>query len=119
VLEARYPVRVRRYALRSGSGGAGRHPGGDGVVREYEFLAQAQVTLLTERRTHAPWGLAGGAPGSRGENRLNGEALPAKVSRVVAPGDRLSILTPGGGGWGAPDAGGTGGAQAGMAGGRR
>ncbi|MEJ2509337.1 MAG: hydantoinase B/oxoprolinase family protein [Gammaproteobacteria bacterium] len=103
VLEARYPVRVRRYALRRGSGGAGQHPGGDGVVREYEFLAPAQATLLTERRTHAPWGLAGGAPGSRGENRLNGEALAVNYSLPVAPGDRLSILTPGGGGWGSPD----------------
>ncbi len=99
-LEMRYPVRVRRYALRRGSGGAGRRRGGDGLVREYEFLAPARVTLLTERRRHAPWGLAGGGPGAPGENRLNGRPLPGKVSLEVAPGDRLTIATPGGGGWG-------------------
>lgn len=101
VLELAFPVRVRRYARRHGSGGAGRHRGGDGIVREYEFLRAATVTVLSERRTHAPWGLAGGAPGVPGVNRLNGEAQPGKFSWPVAPGDVLSIETPGGGGWGA------------------
>lgn len=100
VLEMNYPLRVRRYSLRRGSGGAGVRPGGDGLIREFEFLAPAQVTLLTERRCHAPWGLAGGAPGAVGENRLNGELLPGKTSIVVKAGDRLNVATPGGGGWG-------------------
>jgi N-methylhydantoinase B len=102
VLESRFPVRIRRYALRHGSGGRGIRPGGDGLVREIEFLAPAQVTLLTERRRHAPWGLAGGDPGAPGINRLNGAELPGKVSLPVQDGDRLTIETPGGGGWGAP-----------------
>ena len=100
VLEMRYPLRIRRYAVREGSGGAGQSPGGDGLVREYEFLDHAHVTLLTERRRHAPWGLAGGRAGQPGENRLNGERLPPKTEFEVGKGDRLAILTPGGGGWG-------------------
>ena len=99
VLEMNYPLRLRRYAVRTGSGGAGCRPGGDGLVREFEFLAPAQVTLLTERRRHAPWGLAGGEAGAVGENRLNGELLPGKTSIQVKAGDRLSVATPGGGGW--------------------
>ncbi|HDP88671.1 MAG TPA: hydantoinase B/oxoprolinase family protein [Thioalkalivibrio sp.] len=102
VLEMRYPVRVRRYALRRGSGGAGQRPGGDGLIREYEFLRPVRFTLLTERRRHAPWGQAGGAPGAPGINRLNDEILPPKISREAGPGDRLRIETPGGGGWGKP-----------------
>lgn len=102
VLELRYPLRVRRYAVRRGSGGKGRRPGGDGILREYEFLAPARYTLLTERRRHAPWGLCGGAAGGRGINRLNGKPLPGKVTGEVAAGDRLSVETPGGGGWGNP-----------------
>jgi len=101
VLEARYPLRVRRYALRRGSGGAGRRPGGDGLVRELQFLAPAAVTLLTERRRYRPWGSAGGGPGAPGRNLLNGQELPSKVSLTLAAGDRLRIETPGGGGWGA------------------
>lgn len=101
-LEMHYPLRIVRYALRRGSGGEGRHRGGDGLIREFEFLAAARFTLLTERRRVSPWGLAGGAAAARGENRLNGELLPAKVSADAAPGDRLSIATPGGGGWGRP-----------------
>ena len=100
VLEQQYPVRVLRYAMRRGSGGAGLHRGGDGLVREFEFLGNAEITLLTERRRHAPWGLAGGEPGARGVNRLNGERLPSKCHRHVEPGDHLLIETPGGGGYG-------------------
>ena len=100
VLESRFPLRIRRYALREGSGGAGRHWGGEGLLREFEFLAPARVTLLTERRTHSPWGIAGGGDGRTGKNLLNGKALPGKQELAVAAGDRLCIETPGGGGWG-------------------
>ncbi len=100
VLEEQYPLRVRRYALRRGSGGEGRHRGGDGLVREFEFLEEAEFTLLTERRYRAPWGLAGGAAGARGRNLLNDEPLPPKCHRRVRAGDRLRIETPGGGGYG-------------------
>ncbi len=100
VLESVYPLRIRRYALREGSGGAGRVKGGEGLVREYEFLGKADVTLLTERRVHSPWGLSGGEAGSRGENSLNGLRLAPKVAVSVKTGDRLEIRTPGGGGYG-------------------
>ncbi len=100
VLEQHYPLRVTRYAIRRGSGGKGQHQGGDGLIREYEFLAPAQLTLLTERRRHAPWGLAGGQSGAAGMNRLNGQMIPGKVSRQVEAGDVLTIETPGGGGFG-------------------
>ena len=99
-LEEHYPLRVRRYALRRGSGGEGAHRGGDGIERELEFLAPASFTLLTERRRHRPWGLAGGGPGAAGENRLNGEALPPKFTGHARPGDRLLLASPGGGGYG-------------------
>jgi N-methylhydantoinase B len=105
VVEQRWPLRIRRYAVRRNSGGHGIRAGGDGLIREFEFLATAEVTLLTERRRHAPWGLAGGGEGSRGENYLNGSPLPAKWYGVLQRGDRLTILTPGGGGWGALQAG--------------
>ena len=98
--EMHYPLRIRRYALRRASGGMGGHCGGEGLVREYEFLAPASVTLLTERRSHAPWGLQGGGAGSCGLNRLNGVVLPAKTEFEVRSGDRLEVATPGGGGWG-------------------
>ena len=100
VVEQVYPMRVRRYALRRGSGGPGRHPGGDGVVREYEFQGPAQFSLLAERRRRAPPGAAGGADGQAGRNRLNGGDLPGKCQRQVKEGDRLAIETPGAGGWG-------------------
>jgi N-methylhydantoinase B len=107
-LEYAYPFRVRRYALRRGSGGAGLHQGGDGLVREMEFLCPATVTLLSERRRTAPYGLQGGKPGAPGRNVLthHGERqeLPGKVEIKVAPGDLLSLHTPGGGGWGTPQA---------------
>lgn len=99
-LEQHYPLRVRRYAIRRRSGGDGQQRGGDGIVREYEFLTATQVTLLGERRRSAPWGLAGGSAGKPGSNRLNGEVVPAKVSLQVQAGDRLVLETPGGGGYG-------------------
>ena len=103
-MEYTYPVRVKRYALRGGSGGAGAHHGGDGLVREIEFLSPATVTILSERRRIAPYGLQGGSPGKRGENLLcrDGEwhELPGKAEIHVNAGDVLSIQTPGGGGWG-------------------
>lgn len=102
VLEARLPLRVERYGLRLGSGGAGRRRGGDGIVRELCFLAQTEVTLLTERRRHRPWGIAGGQSGLSGRNLLNGREVSGKVELSLQAGDRLTIETPGGGGWGAP-----------------
>ncbi len=99
VLEMKYPLRIRRYAVRRDSGGRGRFRGGDGIVREYEFLRPAVFTILSERRRRSPWGVAGGDDGAPGENLLNGEALPAKVVRRARPGDRLTIKTPGGGGF--------------------
>jgi N-methylhydantoinase B len=102
VVEMHYPLRITRYALRRGSGGAGRHRGGAGLCREYEFLGETSVTLLTERRRHAPWGLAGGSAAKPGRNRLNGEPLPGKTHCHAGAGDRLLIETPGGGGWGEP-----------------
>jgi N-methylhydantoinase B len=101
VLEMEFPLRVHRYQIRSGSGGSGKHHGGDGLLREFEFLAAATVTLLTERRRHSPWGLQAGAAGQRGENRRNEVLLPGKVSAEFAEGERLTVATPGGGGWGA------------------
>lgn len=99
-LEMNYPLRVRRYAVRQNSGGSGRHRGGDGIVREFEFLAPATVTLLTERRTLAPWGAADGGDGACGGNFLNRAEIAGKTCFNTRPGDRLTIMTPGGGGWG-------------------
>jgi N-methylhydantoinase B len=103
-LEYADPLRVQRYGLRRGSGGRGRHQGGDGIVRAVEFLAPATVTLLTERRRTAPYGLLGGEPGAQGRNILlhggTQQELPGKVEIRVAAGDVLSLETPGGGGWG-------------------
>jgi len=100
-LEVAYPLRIERYALRAHSGGSGTHHGGDGVVRAYRALAPCVVTLLTERRRHAPRGAAGGGDGAVGRNLLNGTVLPAKCAIQMQPGDVLTIETPGGGGWGA------------------
>ncbi len=100
-LELHYPVRIRRYAIRRGSGGKGRHAGGDGLIREYEFLEETQVSILSERRQHSCWGLSGGEPGKAGKNLLDGVALPGKCSFSASPGQHLSIHTPGGGAWGA------------------
>lgn len=103
VLELRYPLRIRQYGIRRNSGGQGRHRGGDGIVREFEFLQPAQVTVLSERRRRAPWGQAGGRDGQRGQNWKNGQLLPGKAQLAMAAGDCLKIETPGGGGWGHPE----------------
>lgn len=115
VLEISCPVRVRRYGLRRGSGGAGRFRGGDGIVREVEMLVDAQIGLLCERRTTAPYGLAGGSPGAKGKNELlrptvrRGKAgpvrrqrLPSKCNLYVRSGSVIRVETPGGGGYGVP-----------------
>ncbi len=106
-LEHDIPVMIRRYALRHGSGGAGARRGGDGLIREYEFLSDAEVTLLAERRRLSPWGIGGGDPGAPGEDflmRPGGaeERMPGKFRVRVRPGDVLVVKTPGGGGWGKP-----------------
>jgi len=100
VLEREYPLRVERYAIRRGSGGSGRHRGGDGVIRALRVLEDCQASVLTERRRHRPQGAAGGEPGAAGENRLNGRRTAAKWSRALRAGDVLEIRTPGGGGHG-------------------
>jgi N-methylhydantoinase B len=106
-LEYAYPLRIRRYEIRKGSGGKGLHQGGDGITREIEFLSKAQVTLLSERRKTAPYGLSGGEPGQKGEDKLlHGEKqtpLPGKGAFSVVEGDILQINTPGGGGFGIKD----------------
>jgi N-methylhydantoinase B len=99
-LELEFPVRVIEYALRRDSGGAGRHRGGDGVVRELEALVAMHFSLITERRRHAPPGAEGGDPGLPGRNLLDGEPLEPKASGELRPGQRLRIETPGGGGHG-------------------
>jgi N-methylhydantoinase B len=99
-LELAYPLRIRRYALRPGSGGRGRRRGGDGVVREIEALEACRYSLVTERRSRAPRGREGGADGAPGRNLLNGRELPAKASGELAAGDVLTVETPGGGGLG-------------------
>jgi len=105
-LEAHFPIRVRRYAVRRGSGGAGRYAGGDGIVRELELLVPVTVSLLTDRRSSRPFGLDGGEPGLPGENvlRRDGRELPlaAKVTFEARAGDVLVVRTPGGGGLGHP-----------------
>ena len=108
VLEARYPVRLHEFSVRSGSGGAGRFHGGDGVVREFEFLRPLSVSLISERRKQPPFGLAGGLPAACGRNLLDGHELPGRLGVEVAAGARLRIETPGGGGYGAPEAAGAG-----------
>jgi N-methylhydantoinase B len=102
-LEVAYPLRVEEYGLRRGSGGDGRHRGGDGLVRELTVETDATVSLLTERRRHAPWGLSGGGNGSTGHNEIDGEAVPAKVTREVDDGTTVRVETPGGGGYGEPE----------------
>lgn len=104
-IESHYPFRILRTTLRRDSGGAGRFRGGEGIIREIAFDQAATVSLMGERRRHRPWGLAGGEPGASGEDWLirsdgSKERLPGKTTLEVEPGDRLVILTPGGGGWG-------------------
>jgi N-methylhydantoinase B len=100
-LELEFPMRVERYELAEGSGGAGRHRGGDGIVRAIRVLEPATVSLLTDRRRHRPAGAEGGEPAAAGANRLDGAELPAKASRPVPAGGLVTVTTPGGGGWGA------------------
>jgi N-methylhydantoinase B/oxoprolinase/acetone carboxylase alpha subunit len=108
-LERSYPLRVLRYRLRACSGGAGQAGGGDGIERVIQVLEPATVSLITERRRNPPWGLAGGEPGSTGENWLwpagdeqRRVPLADKVTVPLAAGDAVQVLTPGGGGWGRP-----------------
>ncbi len=104
-LEYSYPLRVMKYALRAGSGGEGKHRGGDGIVREVEVLADATVTLLADRRKSRPYGLAGGEDGAPGQTEIlradgSTELMPSKGSTRLRRGERVRIETPGGGGWG-------------------
>jgi N-methylhydantoinase B len=107
-LETAYPMRIESVAVRRRSGGDGRHPGGDGVVRRIRLLAPCRLTLVAERHRHAPWGLAGGCPGRVGIARLSSgtrsRRLGAKASLEVEAGGVLTLETPGGGGWGEPSA---------------
>ena len=107
-LERAFPMRVRRYRLREGSGGRGASIGGDGIERDVQVLESCTLSLITERRHSSPWGLAGGEPGAVGENWLlpggdesRAERLPDKCTVRLAAGDVVRMLTPGGGGWGA------------------
>jgi len=105
-LEYGYPLRVRKYSLRPDSGGTGKHRGGHGIVREIEVLTECEVTLLADRRSRGPWGLAGGHSGAPGKTSVvrNGgaiEEMPGKFSTRLAKGERIRIESPGGGGWGA------------------
>jgi N-methylhydantoinase B len=107
-LEYAYPLRVRRYSLRLGSGGAGKHRGGDGIIREIEVLTDCEVTLLSDRRTTGPWGLAGGKAGLPGKASVIRDAglieeMPGKFSTRLRKGERIRIESPGGGGWGQVD----------------
>jgi N-methylhydantoinase B len=99
-LELAYPLRVERHELRAGSGGDGRFDGGDGVVRELRVLEPCRLSLLTERRSTSPRGAAGGEPGARGRNLVNGREVPAKTTLDLDAGDVVRIETPGGGGYG-------------------
>jgi N-methylhydantoinase B len=99
-LELSYPLRVERWHLREGSGGAGAHRGGDGVVRELRVLEDCRLSVLAERRARAPRGAAGGADGEPGRTLVNGDEQPAKVTRELRAGDVVRIETPGGGGYG-------------------
>jgi len=102
--ERQYPLRVQRYEVRRGSGGVGRHAGGEGIVREIEFLTGCDVTILSDRRTRGPYGLAGGAAGKPGRNTLlrgrKRMKVPGKANFQLVEGDVLRIESPGGGGWG-------------------
>jgi N-methylhydantoinase B len=104
-LEYAYPLRVRSYSLRPGSGGKGKFRGGDGIIREIEVLADCEVTLLADRRSRGPWGLSGGSEGAAGKATIvhkdrTLEPMPGKFSTRLRNGERIRIETPGGGGWG-------------------
>jgi N-methylhydantoinase B len=104
-LEYAYPLRIRLYSLRPGSGGEGKHRGGDGIIREIEVLTDCEATLLSDRRARGAWGLAGGEDGAAGKAYVvrNGgarESMPSKFSTRLRKGERIRIETPGGGGWG-------------------
>ncbi|UCF37906.1 MAG: hydantoinase B/oxoprolinase family protein [Acidobacteriota bacterium] len=104
-LERYYPIRVREYRIRRGSGGKGQNRGGDGIVRSLEMLTDCQLTVLSERRRHAPYGMKGGTSGKKGQNLLQISAvkkkkLHGKVSMSLAKGEVITVETPGGGGWG-------------------
>jgi N-methylhydantoinase B len=99
-LELQYPLRVERYALRPGSGGDGKHRGGDGVLRELRVLEDCRLSVISERRRHRPQGERGGEPGKPGRNSLNGADLPAKATHDLVAGDVVTVETPGGGGYG-------------------
>lgn len=108
VFESRFPVRLREFRIRRDSGGNGKHRGGDGIVRQIEFLGPLTVSLITQRRTNQPYGLNGGSPGASGENilkRLNQteEQLPSRIQLAIEPGDTLTLKTPGGGGYGSQE----------------
>jgi 5-oxoprolinase (ATP-hydrolysing) len=109
ILETRFPVRLLEFGIRVGSGGDGAHRGGDGIIRRYRFLKPVVVSLMTERRVRAPFGLEGGGPGSKGRNRVRRhaeartESLPGRAEVALDVGDELWIETPGGGGFGSPD----------------
>jgi N-methylhydantoinase B len=102
-LEIEYPLRVERYALRPDSGGRGTARGGLGLERVVTVETDATVSLLTERRRHAPSGIAGGEDGALGENLIDGEAVPAKTTVDVEAGTTVAVRTPGGGGHGDPE----------------
>jgi N-methylhydantoinase B len=99
-LELEYPLHIERYELVYGSGGEGRHRGGDGLVRRLCALEESSLSLLADRRRHRPRGAAGGGDGSTGANLVNGIELAPKAGTRLAPGDVVEVRTPGGGGWG-------------------
>jgi N-methylhydantoinase B len=99
-LELAYPLRIERYALRLGSGGKGRFWGGDGVIREITALEPCRVSIVSERRARGPGGTRGGGSGSPGRNLIDGDEVPAKVTRALDAGQSVTIETPGGGGFG-------------------
>ena len=101
-LELEFPMHIERYELLTGSGGAGIHTGGDGLIRSLRVLEPATLCLLTDRRRHAPPGAAGGASGATGHNLVDGEEVPAKVTLELGAGQVVTVKTPGGGGWGTP-----------------
>jgi len=105
-LEHAYPLRVMRLAVRAGSGGSGRHKGGDGIERALQLLVPARVTVIAERRTRGPWGLAGGSPGAPGTTSVHRSAtareerMPGKFTVDLPEGAVITVASPGGGGWG-------------------